>query len=269
MIAALIMAHKNFDQVKRLVNSLKNERVDIYLHVDKKADFVENEFSDIRVVDERFDVYWGDSSFVEATMYSLKYALSNGDYSHFIMMSGQDYLVKPISKICDFLEVNKNVNYITCGKVEDKNTKNRYLRYRFRNNLLDKISVKFFRRKNIFEDMIVCWGSNWWILTKDAVEYVLQEYNDKYCEKIHFTSCMDELLIQTILYNSSFKSLIAYDIKYYIDWSSHIMGNDKGNPNILTKEDYDKIIKSGAFFCRKVDANVDPVLLDLLDKYRG
>ena len=38
MIAILVYAHKNKEQVQRLINALKNENVDIYVHADKKLE---------------------------------------------------------------------------------------------------------------------------------------------------------------------------------------------------------------------------------------
>lgn len=268
MIAVLILAHKNFNQVRRLINTLKNDNVDVFMHVDKKAGFNQNDFKDINLIDKRFDIGWGDSSMVDATIYSLNYILNNKDYTHFILMSGQDYLIKPISDIVQFLDLNKEKNYITIGKIEDENTKNRYLKYRFKNKYLDKISVKLLKRKDIFENMTPCWGSQWWILNQKVIKYIVKKYNDEFNKKIKYTSCMDEVFIQTILYNSKFKDTIVCDNKYYIDWSNHKKGLNKGNPDVLTQKDFNKIIESNKFFCRKVDINEDEKLLDMLDEYR-
>ncbi len=106
------------------------------------------------------------------------------------------------------------------------------------------------------------------MLNQDAVKYIVKKYNDEFNKKIKYTSCIDEVFIQTVLYNSKFKDTIVDDNKYYIDWSSHKKGFNKGNPDILMKKDFNKIVESDNFFCRKVDINVDEKLLDMLDEYR-
>ena len=74
MIAVLVFAHKNFDQVRRLVDSLKHEDVDIFMHVDKKAEFDSKLFEDINVFEKRFDITWGniDNVKLNAVMVCLK-----------------------------------------------------------------------------------------------------------------------------------------------------------------------------------------------------
>ena len=70
MIAILVYAHKNKEQVQRLINALKNENVDIYVHVDKK--FLVDKFENATMIKNRYDVRWGDSSIINSIISSLK-----------------------------------------------------------------------------------------------------------------------------------------------------------------------------------------------------
>jgi hypothetical protein len=58
MIHYLILAHKDFNQVNLLVNRLKTENSEIYLHIDGKVkDFPI--FKDVTMIKNRVSVNWG------------------------------------------------------------------------------------------------------------------------------------------------------------------------------------------------------------------
>ena len=44
---------------------------------------------------------------------------------------------------------------------------------------------------------------------------------------------------------------------------------DPHRPYILTEMDYDLVVNSKAFFCRKVDEKISAKLLDMIDSQRG
>ena len=268
MIAVIIFAHKNFNQVRRLVNSLKHNDVDIFMHVDIKADFNKDDFKDVHVFKLRADIQWGKITKLDTMMQVFKEVLDLNKYDRFIYMSGQDYLLKPIDEIVDFLNRNKEKNYLEYSRVEEKHVKDRYLKYRFRNELLDRISVKISFRKNVYGDLTTYWGPEWWMLTNDALKLITDEYFRFYRGKLGHTLCMDEMIFQTILVNSKLRSTIVNDNKWYVDWSDHINGLNKGNPNILREKDFQKMIDSDDFFARKFDINIDSKILDMLDEHR-
>lgn len=84
--AYLIMAHTNFNQLKRLIMLLDDVRNDIYVHIDKKAQDVP--LKEIRglcmksklSVTQVFSVVWGTYSIVEAELYLLAQAVRGGVY---------------------------------------------------------------------------------------------------------------------------------------------------------------------------------------------
>ncbi|MBR2834019.1 MAG: hypothetical protein IKE75_06345 [Bacilli bacterium] len=267
MIAVLIFAHKNMHQTRRLIDKLKNESVDIYMHVDSKCDFNEDDFNDVKLL-ERHDISWGNLNNVklEVLMSSLKKIVDVGKYERIIYMSGQDYLLRPIDEIVKFLKNNKK-NYLSYGLVDQKHLMDRFLKYRFKNKILDRISVKLSRRKNFYGDLDLYWGSEWWMLTADAVKIIVSEYFSKYRKYMKHTLCMDEMIWQTILLNSDLKNTIINDNKWYITWNDYLKGLNIGNPDILKEKDYEDMIKSDKFFARKFDVGVDSKILDLLDKH--
>ena len=268
MIAILLFTHKNLDQTRRLINTLKHEEVDIYLHIDKKCSITED-FSDVCLLN-RHDIRWGGNSQVKAMLDCLReIKMTEKKYEHYIFMSGQDYLISPISEIVKFLSDNKDKNFLEFHDVTDINIKNRYLEYHTGKRYLDALLRRVMPKRKLFNDIKVYFGSSWWFLTDEVIDYVISVYDSKYHGKLYMTSCIDEVLFQTILMNSKFKDFIVNDNKRYIDWSDHKKGLNEGNPNILKSQNFEEIIKSGKFIARKFDINVDNKILDMLDKYRG
>ena len=79
-IAYLILCHKNQNQVTKLINTLSNDNVDFYVHIDKKAkDFVLNENNHIFILpnEKRIDVQWATKSMVVATIELIQFMLEN------------------------------------------------------------------------------------------------------------------------------------------------------------------------------------------------
>lgn len=116
-IAILILAHKQPEQLLRLVRTLDDKRFDIYIHIDKKKD--ESQFStilrhnpNIHFANTRIETYLNDFSLVDATMSLVKSALSNSaaHYKYHILLTGQDYPIKST----DYIYRHLLDNYPTC-----------------------------------------------------------------------------------------------------------------------------------------------------------
>ena len=272
MIAILVYAHKNKEQVQRLINALKNENVDIYVHADKK--FLVDKFENATMIKNRYDVRWGDPSIINSIISSLKEIRKNKIYDYYILLSGQDYPIISMDKVVKFLNDNKGKEFIEFKKVgtgkNEWNVNNRYTYYHFYNNdFLDKVSRHIYNKRSFISNWIPYGGALWWTLTDSAIKYIIETYeNLKLYNKIKGTLCMDEIIFQSILCNSKFKDKIVNKAYRYIDWSDHIAGKNNGNQNTLGVKDYDKIVSSGDFFARKFDINTDAKILDMLDEVR-
>ena len=97
--AYLIIAHDKFEQLKRLLLLLDDERNDIYLHIDSKAkDFCQEEFEQLLsraglFFTERTSVIWGSYSQIHSELVLLKAAVP-GHYSYYHLLSGTDLPIK-------------------------------------------------------------------------------------------------------------------------------------------------------------------------------
>ena len=270
MIAILINTHKNKEQTQRLINKLRHKEVDIYVHIDKK--FEVESFENAKTITKRYDIKWGDESIIKCIISSLEEITKEKEYVHYILLSGQDYPIKSIDEIVNFLKQNKNKEFLDYKKIgtgkNEWNVSNRYSYYRYENRIINFISRKLWNKREIIKNTNHYGGSLWWILTNDSIKYIISEYHSKkILNKLKHTVCIDEVFFQTILCNSKFKKNIINQNYRYIDWSDHMQGKNKGNPNILKEKDYQKIITSNNFFARKFDLKIDSKILDMLDNY--
>ncbi len=111
------------------------------------------------------------------------------------------------------------------------------------------------------EGLIPVGRSQWFTITLKHVVFLIKrlETSPSLVKFFQYTWAPDELIFQTLLYNSSFKNDIVGNNLRYIDWSE---GNK--NPKMLNKEDFNSIIQSGKFFARKFAANDE--VLDMIDR---
>jgi len=97
-IAYMIQAHKNFEQIKFLVESLLYKQNGIFIHIDKKNDKLYRKLKDyyinndnVNIIDNRVSVNWSGFSQVEATI-NLMEEIDKIDktYDYISFISGQD-----------------------------------------------------------------------------------------------------------------------------------------------------------------------------------
>ena len=136
-IAFLVMAHKNADQVKRLIDRLlSDDRVEVFLHFDKKytGDLSELMNDDrIHFLAERLSGHLYGQSLVEIENRLLTDALcfskTHTHLYYYCLLSGQDYLLKPITDIVDELLETYPKPYIDCTPRSDNNWLSRRERF--------------------------------------------------------------------------------------------------------------------------------------------
>ncbi|WP_297276342.1 beta-1,6-N-acetylglucosaminyltransferase, partial [uncultured Brachyspira sp.] len=147
---------------------------------------------------------------------------------------------------------------------------NRLVTYNFeglsRKNLHSKLreflsNLKIMKRKMIEN---AYYGSQWWNLTNNAVEYILNyvENNSDYLKRFKNVWGSDEYFFQTILLNSILKNNCLCNNLRYIDWSRAI----GSHPHTFVFNDYNniKLYTGGGIFARKFDENIDNDIIDKL-----
>ncbi len=274
--AYLILAHANPKQLERLVDRLAFPGVDIYIHIDKKADFTHFEFLKQRTylffIKERVKVAWGAYSIVQATVNGLKQIESTGiAYDIVHLISGQDYPLKSNQEISDFFASNKDKAFMhtldvatewqeAIPRVEYYHFTNFSFAGKFR---LEKFFRKLLPKRKMPGNLIAVGRSQWFSINMEHLRYILQ-YMDEHPEFVRFfnlTWAPDEIVFQTILFASPFKTQMVNDNMRYIDWSG-----GGASPKTLTMDDKYSMANSGKLFARKFNQETDAKVLDWIDQ---
>lgn len=284
MHAFMIIAHRQFDLLAKLITALDDERNDIFVHIDAKVrDF---DFEKFKVLPKRSRIYftprigvtWGDFSQVKCELILLaevdKMQKSGRAYDYVHLISGADLPIKSNNQIHAFFKENNGLQFVHF--TDDKATKeseNRiryYHLFRRRRNLFTKILAQIALRVQMLcgvnrlknKNIKVQKGCNWFSITGAFAAYIAQA--SKPLEKIlRFSYCGDEVFVQTALLNSPF----ADDVYMKNCGNNHLacarlIDWQRGNPYVFKMQDFDLIKNSPAMFARKFDMDVDSEIID-------
>ncbi|WP_339315688.1 beta-1,6-N-acetylglucosaminyltransferase [Paenibacillus sp. FSL R10-2734] len=284
-MAYVILCHKNPEQINMLIDSLTNDSVEFFLHVDHKsgieADITHR--NDIHFVDESMDVQWGHYSQIECILKCFALIKAHGEFSYIHIISGQDLPLSSNEAIHDFFKENQGKEFVkylqlpsaseTWGCYERVSVYYpRFLISRTRRMTAIRMryiklvmSVPFLQRRLHPLPKALYKGSNWMSITGECMEYIMDfiAASPEYVQFFKNTLCGDEIFFHTIILNSAFKNNVRNEIKRYTDWET-----GPEYPRTLTVEDYDRITSTGTecFWGRKFDLDIDRIIIhDLLD----
>lgn len=278
--AYLIIAHGNWNVLKILISLLDDERNDIYLHIDLKSK--EFPFDEIKVNKSKLyflpsqKIFWADYSMIECEMRLFETAYKKYRYSYFHLLSGVDLPIKPIEEVYNFFE-NSGKNFIG---IVPKEVYYSVRRVKYYHPLL---SNKYYRGSKVLKgiDRILEYcqkaigvnrlrnkkisiidGWQWLSITNSFCEYALSKREEIRSVFQNTISC-DELVFQTLIYNSPFYKTLydKNDLKNgsmrYIDWN-------RGKPYTWGTQDFEELINSPYMFARKFDENVDMQIVKMI-----
>ena len=286
--AYLIMAHTDFKILEKILLLLDFEYNDIYIHIDKKVksfdfDFYRNlvKKSSIYFV-KRIDVRWASYKQIMCE-YILFKAAYEKHYDYYHLISGVDLPLVSHEKIYNFFHENNGKEFVLFddhNKIND-NSIDRIKYYHFfvgyarsNNKFLKKLygfcnyrGISFQKKLGINRIKKIPFklrkGANWVSVTDNFVKYILD--NEKIIKKyFKYSYCADELLVQTLLYNSDFydnvfsmKNNDYVGIKRCIDWN-------RGEPYTYKIDDLQFLLNSNCFWARKFSTKVDKKIIDVI-----
>ncbi len=278
-IAYIILAHKNPTQLTRLVLRLNNNQSFFLIHIDGNTkpeiynQFQEQlkGFSNVCLL-KRHKSSWGDFNIVKATLEGIKQIFeSNLKFDYSVLLSGQDYPIKPVNEFQKFLKENQGKEFIEFFSL---NSKNKWTKEFGHYPALKRINFWHFRFRGIHfhiplkrkfpNGLEPFGGSQWWCLSRECLEYINQfvQSNPNFVNYLKYIYVPDEIFFQTIILNSKFKDRVVNEHLRYIDWAK----TNPIPPGILETEDFDKLLKTSHFFARKFDRSRYPDILDLIDE---
>ena len=282
--AYLILAHKNFGQLRKLIMLLDDPRNDIFVHVDKKAAFDPSEWTDVcrhsRLVflDNRLHVNWGGVSIMRSELALLKAATSTGGYSYYHLLSGMDLPIKDQDTIHAFFDEHSGAEFINYWNFK-KTTQSRFHYYtifpegagQFWTNLANNIfkGLQMAVGYKINRDVDFRFASQWFSITDGLVRYVISK--EDWLEKVfrHTNTC-DEIFLATLVWSSPFRErlfvkepveehVVNLSNMRFIDWTR---GESIRHPWTFRAGDWDLLMSVPHFWARKFDENVDSLIID-------
>ena len=279
--AILIMAHNQFEILKKLMKQLDHERNDLYIHVDKKAkDFRQSEFENICIQSKisfipRMKVYWGDSSIVDCELNLMKAALdSKENYMYFHLLSGVDLQIKHTEEIHEFFDANPGKQFLafrnTASGIRGMSHYYCFGRLKPYSRILAKgletisQTIQKQMKVNRLKDFPVkpYKTQQWFSITPECAEYVLSQ-RDFIGSFTKYTSCSDEMFLGTVIMNSPYAKQV-YRPKG-MDGHMRLIDRvraEKASPHTMVMEDWPLIQNCPYFWARKFDLKRDVEIID-------
>lgn len=275
--AYCIIAHNEPELLRILVSLIDDERNDIFLMLDEKAD--DSILDGVRVersgffMAPRVSVHWGAMSLVRAEYSVLKAAHEHGPYAYYHLISGVDLPLHGqnwIHDYCDRHQGDEFIGFLPVREYEFHCTRYHHFFLEFM-RLKNPIVRKFF---SLIRHAVVAIehgvgysrnlpypvrkGANWFSLTESAVSYLIE----KECvvwKSLNHIHTADEIVFHMILASSPFMEKVhvpgknGHSNMRLIDWK-------RGSPYVWKMTDLQDLLSSNRFFARKFSsAHMDVV----------
>jgi Core-2/I-Branching enzyme len=271
VLAYILSAYKNLDQLVRLVERLTAEGSVVYVHVDKKTDEAEHGRLERSLAGrprvyllERHVCHWGGFGHVQATLKGIDALLASGsDFEHVVLLTGQDYPIKPLAEIERFFAEHRGTSFMAYNELPSEWWSPRggldrveYRHWRWRGH-----HVRLPWKRRFPTGVRPYGGGAYWNLSRACVEHVaeLVESRPDVVDFFRHVDIPDEIFFQTVLMNSELAGSVVNDNLRYIDWT-------RGpRPALLEARDLPALTASPKLFARKFDMLHDADILDLID----
>lgn len=280
--AFLILAHNEFEVLRRLVAALDDPRNDIFIHFDRKVvtlPTLETQHAALTVLEERIDVRWGGLSMLQAEVALFRAACSRGPYQYYHLLSGVDLPLRSQDSIHAFFDRNDGKEFIgyTLTQMTPEYVRKMQRRHLFyeqfksRNMVIRLVRGAFIRAQEwlgIYRNKIIDFkkGSQWVSITDGMARYFLA--HEEWMMKVfRGTFCCDEVAMQTLCWMSPFREHLynttddGTGCMRAIGWQVHDGWSQLIDYNA---GDYEKLAASPALFARKFNGS-DPAFLDRIE----
>lgn len=284
--AILLTAYKDIGFIQDIVDVF-NDDYSFYIHLDDKQIYAEADIEAlksnrrVKLVLKKHKIHWASVRHLEAILDLAREACKDQSVEYIHSITGQDFPVKSPEQISEYLIQNRGTEFIGVAKLPCShwvgggiNRIEYYAPYEYLNakgkgsciiqSLRTLQKIVGFKRKLPVEFDELYGGLIYFTLTRDAVKYCLDylDANPHLLDRFRYTFSPEEILIQSILFNSPFKDRICNDNLRFMIWSMR----DGQSPAILDERDYEKIKLSNAIFARKFDSRISSKLLEKLEK---
>jgi Core-2/I-Branching enzyme len=297
-VAYLILSHTLPDQLLRLVSTLRRGSPDASLAVHHDARHSEVDRRELDALGAHLiappsSASWGEISQLTMVLRCLRWCLDHTNFEWLIVLSGQDYPIRPpagIERSLADADVHAFIEARPCespglwAPLDEFSGRYHFQWRRTTSSALTSLARAAARKGSVvrvrvlpsgtwigvrgvrspFDPSLVCHrGSDWFSLSRAAVATVDEFARERrdvlrwYARTLHPT----ESFIQTVLANDPGMRLSG-DHRRYSSWEDpHQTG-----PRLLRLDDLDAMLESDCDFARKFDQTVDGAVLDEIDR---
>ncbi len=305
--AILIIAHKNLEQLVHLIQSLEHNCIDVYVHIDKKWKLNDDGFQKIQeagpncqICKKRLSGFLDTWSLCQIAIELMKEAKANGEYGYYYLLSGQDYPIKPIPYIVDYLDKNYPRPIIDCTPMRKDNwiySGFKWIRFHSYYRLVERITQNRAMRKALLLPAYAVQyivtkvvgspykklqkagcdlygGSAWWALPNTIVDLVIQEveHNTDIVRAFKIKNTPEETFFQTMAMRSELRDQISLNDPYEVlqncmTYAYFFDENHEatGHPYALTMDNYQMLRERKELFARKFDVQSEE-LIERIDR---
>ena len=289
-MAYVVISHRNPGQVLRLVGALAEGSAARVLvsHDSRRSPLGASDIERAggRATGDRIEMEWGGFSHVELIVRCLREAAERYDPDWVVMLSGQDYPLRPLDDIEADLGRSRADGLLGAVREVERRRPRAgddefFLRCRYRHYTrahgfphLPRAArpVVYARdlprlvgvRRPLPAPLAFHASSDWFTLGRRAIGVALDASADRRLMR-HFrrVAVPSESFFASVLLNRP-ELTIEFDHRRFASFS----GLGVPHPDTLTSADFERIVSSGADFARKFDVSVDGAVLDRLDERR-
>jgi Core-2/I-Branching enzyme len=296
-VAYVVTSYHYPEQVLRLTRTLRAGSPDapLLIHHDDRQSRLDvaalAELGGVQLVRPPTAVAWGWASQLDMLLRCFAWALERVPFDWLIVLSGQDYPIRPLAEIERDLLDSPYDGYVegievhpplwTRGELDEFSRRYFYRHLSIRNpGAVLRRAIAAARPALLVRDMpwgtvlgrrcatpfspaLPCrHGTDWLSLSRRSVEVVVNAAQSRPELMRHYrrTVVPTESFPHTVLHAEPALRLSS-DTRRFTSWPSR-----SAHPALLRIADLDRILSSGADFARKFDLTIDPAVMDELDR---
>ncbi|RVE69968.1 hypothetical protein OJAV_G00083240 [Oryzias javanicus] len=288
-IAFVLVVHGRASrQLQRLFKAIYHTSHYYYIHVDQRSDFLHREvqslarqYPNVRVTPWRMTTIWGGASLLTMYLRSMEDLLRMSDWSwdFFINLSAADFPIRTNQQLVDFLSKHSGKNFIKSHGRDNA----RFIRKQGLDRLFLECDAHMWRLgdRKIPEGIAVDGGSDWFLLSRSFVDYVVNSGDELVSSMKRFyayTLLPAESFFHTVLENSAHCQTMVDNNLRLTNWNrklgckcqyKHIVDWCGCSPNDFKPADLPRFQQTSrpTFFARKFEASVSQEVINQLDAF--
>uniref|UniRef100_A0AAY4AYL0 Xylosyltransferase 1 n=1 Tax=Denticeps clupeoides TaxID=299321 RepID=A0AAY4AYL0_9TELE len=288
-IAFVLVVHgRAARQVQRLFKAIYHTSHFYYVHVDQRSNYLHrqmvalaHQYPNVRVTPWRMATIWGGASLLSMYLQAMSDLLAMKDWpwDFFINLSAADYPIRTNDQLVAFLSKYRDMNFIKSHGRDNA----RFIRKQGLDRLFFECDTHMWRLgdRKIPEGISVDGGSDWFLMNRMFVEYVINSKDDLVTSMKRFyayTLLPAESFFHTVLENSPHcESMVDNNLRI-TNWNrklgckcqyKHIVDWCGCSPNDFKPSDLPRFQQTTrpTFFARKFEASVNQEIINQLDAF--